>query len=307
MNYNDQLQQILKYSGWTQEQLAKQLDVSFATLNSWVNQRSTPRVKAQKKIEDLLLGIVGVEAVDPIELLSTKKVALTKKLSAISLAKDAELLDKLTLYLTYHTNTIEGSTMTLSDVEDVLFDNKVLSNRTAVEQAEARNHQATLHWLIDQLNVQGKSFRIDEELINAIHLRLMNGIISDAGQYRKHSVRIMGSRVTLSNWAKIPELIIDLVGKQGGQKPDLILEMSAFHAQFEKIHPFSDGNGRTGRLLMLAQALSRGLMPPLVAKERKNAYYKYLELAQVDGKFEPLELFIAQSVNFTASILRESP
>ena len=62
-----------------------------------------------------------------------------------------EVLNSLFLNLTYHTNTIEGSTMTLDDTKEVLFNNKVLTNRTQVEQAEARNHRAALLWILAEL------------------------------------------------------------------------------------------------------------------------------------------------------------
>lgn len=68
------------------------------------------------------------------------------------------------------------------------------------------------------------------------------------------------------------------------------------HARFERIHPFSDGNGRTGRLLLFVQVLQAGLMPPLVLKERKRAYYYCLERADLDGDLAPLELFLAESM-----------
>ena len=68
------------------------------------------------------------------------------------------------------------------------------------------------------------------------------------------------------------------------------------HARFERSHPFSDGNGRTGWLLLFAQALQAGLMPPLVLKECKPAYYHCLERADLDGDLAPLELFLAESM-----------
>ena len=126
---------------------------------------------------------------------------------AKELVNSKEYLNKLTLHLTYHTNTIEGSAMTLSDVEDVIFVHKVLSNRTAIEQAGARNHQATLYWLLERLVDDNKDFVINEELILGLHLRLMNSIVGDAGQYRKHAVRIMGVHVPLASWQKVPELM----------------------------------------------------------------------------------------------------
>ncbi len=303
MNHHNQLKSILKASGWSQEQLARNLGVSFATLNSWVNKRSMPRAKALQTIERLYLDIVGVEEVDESTLRIAKQSAIKLRTTSKKIAGNKDVLDRLTLHLTYHSNTIEGSTMTLSDVEEVIFEHKVLTNRTTVEQAEARNHQATLYWLLDELSSKDKAFLVDEQLILGIHLRLMNGIIGDAGAYRKHSVRIMGSHVALANHAKVPELINQLVIDLEKPSNDSIEVLARTHATFEQIHPFSDGNGRTGRLIMLAQALKARLTPPLVVKERKFAYYKYLELAQTQEDFRPLELFIAQSMLFTDNLL----
>jgi Fic family protein len=302
MNYLQQLQSILKASEWSQEQLAQKLGVSFATVNAWLRERSEPRKNALLNIERLYLDTVGVEIVDPAQLAATKKAALQHKLSVAGITKNKPVLDSLTLYLTYHTNTIEGSTMTLSDVEDVIFSHKVLSNRTVIEQTEARNHQAALNWVLDCLQADAKLV-IDEAFILGIHLRLMNGIVSDAGQYRQHGVRIMGSRTTVANWLKVPELMSQLAIDMNTDDDDVLSLLAKTHADFEKIHPFSDGNGRTGRLLLLAMALRANLTPPIVVKERKYAYYKYLEIAQTKQDYVPLELFIAESVIAAADIL----
>jgi Fic family protein len=194
--------------------------------------------------------------------------------------------------------------MTLSDVEEVLFDNKVLMNRTAIEQTEARNHQTCLHWLLSELQENKNNLRIDSTLIQEIHLRLMNGLMSDAGKFRKHSVRIMGSRVSLTNWQKIPDAIERLFEDLADNKDDPIRTIAYTHAIFEKIHPFSDGNGRTGRLLTLVQALRAGIMPPIVLKEHRFAYYKYLEEAQTNENYLPLEKFIAETIINTAKLVR---
>lgn len=299
MTIQQRLALIQKTSGWSQEQLAAQLGVSFVTLNAWINGRTEPRAKAHQNIERLYLDIVGVDTVDHHRLEKAKQIALGLKATTKAIVKNQTKLDALTLHLTYHTNTIEGSTMTLSDVEAVLFEHKVLKNRTAIEQAEARNHQATLYWLLDELQEQGKNFAITEDIILGIHLRLMNGIIGTAGQYRTHSVRIMGARVPIVNWQKVPERTAEFVRNSSEPSEDIIESIAKTHAEFEQIHPFADGNGRTGRLIMLAQALRAGLLPPLVVKERKQAYYKYLERAQTQKDYRPLELFIAESMEFT--------
>lgn len=296
MNYRKQLTSILKASGWSQEQLGRALGVSFPTLNSWVNGRSEPRTKAVARIQALYLQIIGADDVSAEALDRAKTEVAGLRLTAKQLLRDTGKLDRLTLHLTYHTNTIEGSTMTLSDVEEVIFEHKVLTNRTAIEQAEARNHQTTLHWLIEQLAEQGDTFTINEDLILGLHLRLMNGIIGDAGRYRSHAVRIMGASIPLANYMKVPELVAQLENDLQENRGDIVQALAVTHAKFEKIHPFSDGNGRVGRLIMLAQALQAGHVPPLVAKERKQAYYKYLEAAQLRGVTGALELFVAESM-----------
>ncbi len=296
MNHSKQLKAILDASGWTQEDLAKHLSVSFVTLNSWVNAKSKPRKKALESIRLLYFDVLGADSLDIgyLEKLKEDVEHLNIKISQIT--ENEEVFDNLILYLTYHTNVIEGSTMTLDDTREVLFENRTLTNRTQVEQAEARNHKAALVWLLSEL--QSKSFVIDEDLIKGLHLRLMNGIIENAGVYRNHSVRIMGAHVTVANYQKIPELVQKLLMKinVNVEKKEIIEKMSETHAIFEKIHPFSDGNGRVGRLLMLAQALQTGIVPPLVLKERRRAYYKYLEIAQTQDNLMPLQLFIAESV-----------
>lgn len=303
MNYLEKLNKILIATSWSQEELARRLEVSFPALNAWLNERSVPRRSAIIRIDELFFSVLGTEEVSEEELENVKTQAFRAKLTAKSIINDPDLLERLTIHLTYHTNTIEGSTMTMADVKDVLYLDKVLSNRTAIEQAEARNHQAALYWLLDELTVN-KEFSITEDIILGLHLRLMNGIVGDAGQYRKHTVRIMGTHVPLANWQKIPSLINDYIQSLKDENSDLIASIARSHATFEKIHPFSDGNGRTGRLLILAQALSNGIAPPIIPRDRKQAYYKYLEFAQVQDKSSQLEMLIAESIIYSNNIIK---
>lgn len=296
MNYQKILQQSLAAAGWSQEELAQQLGVSFVTLNSWINGKSTPRREANKQaIENIAAKILGTDVVDSGALKQLKTDSLKHKLTAKKLVANQELLDRITLNLTYHTNTIEGSTMTISDVEAVLFDNKILSNRTQVEQREAINHQVAMNFLLDELTGIPK-LRWTPELILSTHLRLMNGIISNAGLWRNHGVRIAGSHVPLANFIKIPELVERLCNALNEETSDPIALLAHTHSEFEQIHPFSDGNGRTGRLLVFALALQFGIVPPIITKERRSAYYKYLEIAQTEERFDLLEQMLASEI-----------
>ncbi|HEY4963478.1 MAG TPA: Fic family protein [Candidatus Saccharimonadales bacterium] len=304
MNHSSQLKAILKASGWSQEELARRLNVSFVTINAWVNERAVPRKKAVESIRILYFEILGADSLDigTLEELNGKIKYL--KTTVREIIDNDEVLNSLILNLTYHTNTIEGSTMTLDDTKEVLFNNKILTNRTQAEQAEALNHRAALLWILDEL--EKKDFVISEDLVKGLNLRLMNGIMTNAGQYRNHSVRVMGAHVTVANFLRVPELMEELMNGLGKPSKDLITLISTTHATFEKIHPFSDGNGRVGRLLMLAQALQAGFVPPIVLKERKYAYYKYLELAQANDNSMPLQIFVADSMIAADELLFES-
>ena len=183
-NYSEKLQKILKASGWSQESLASKLETSFVTLNSWVNSKSEPRDQAKQKIDLVYTEVLGADSVDTHYLVEQKKRATAKKYSAKKLISDRKLLERITTSLTYHSNGTEGSTMTEKDVADVIYENKILRGRTALEQREAINHQTALYFLLDELANAGDSFKITPELIKTTHLRMMNGIVSDAGYYR---------------------------------------------------------------------------------------------------------------------------
>ena len=303
--YSTKLNKILIATGWSQEFLASKLGTSFVTLNSWINGKSEPRDKAKENIDLVYAEMLGSDAVDTKKLAKLKKSATSKRFSARKITENPDLLEKITTSLTYHNNATEGSTMTENDVAAVIYSNKVLRNRTTIEQREAINHQSALYFLLDELNIRGAKFQFTPELIKATHLRLMNGIISDAGYYRNHSVRIRGATVPLANFIKIPELITNWCNLVNSETSDKINLLATSHANFEKIHPFSDGNGRTGRLLLFVLALKLNLAPPILPKERHFAYYKYLELLQTREISDPLEQFIAESILATSELTEE--
>lgn len=303
MGYRELLQQVMGASGWTQETFASKLGVSFPTLNSWINGRSKPQRESNKQaIAALATEILGADSVDSATLLKFKVKAMQYRLTAKELVSNQSLLDKLTLNLTYHTNTIEGSTMTISDVKEVLFDNKILSNRTQTEQREAINHQVAMNFLLDLL-AHSTKITWTAEIIRDIHLRLMSGIISNAGLWRNHSVRIAGAHVPLADFMRVPGLIEDLCNQLNEEINDPLELLARTHAKFEQIHPFSDGNGRTGRLIMFAMALQHGIVPPIITKDRRSAYYKYLEIAQTEERFDLLEQMLASEIIAIGEIL----
>lgn len=297
MTIQEKLQIIQKISGLPQTDLAHKLGVTFVAYNRWVRGRANPRHNAAERIESLyqqLLG--GTKAPQELYVALSKAVAEKQRVCASPLGeivKREDVRNEFLLSLTYHSNSIEGSTLTEQDTADVLFRNIALPDKTLIEQLEAKNHQTALEYVLRAVvNMES----LDEHFILKTHGMLMNGIRPDAGAYRSHAVRIAGSYVPTANYAKVSELMKTLVNDINAKSDDAIAHVASIHARFEQIHPFSDGNGRVGRLLMQAMLLRSNLAPAIIRQEKKQVYYRALQGAQVDDKPEPLQEFIASAV-----------
>lgn len=305
MHTANKLREILKEAKWSQDDLAHRLDVAPKTLSFWITGKTEPRAKYLQEIQNLYFDIVGRTEVDEGYLASVKQKTLTTHLDLKELLNNEDLLKVTTLYLTYHTNTIEGSTMTIDDVATVLDDeNAIINNKSYREQAEARNHRTAFLFLLEQLRIEGEDFRWTPGLILETHKRLMNSIMDDAGNYRNYGVRVLGSNIARANYMSVPQKIDDLIDYMNAPAEDVLEKLAKTHAIFELIHPFGDGNGRIGRLIMFTQAMQYGIVPPLILKERKRAYYRYLELADETGNYDLLTLLIAESILSTDKLLK---
>ena len=209
-----------------------------------------------------------------------------------SILDNPDIHDEFVLVLTYNTNQIEGNTLTQEETAVVLFQNGTVPRRTLAEQLEAKNHQAALGYLFRHL---AESRIIDEECILKLHAILMNGLRDDAGMYRRHGVRIVGADIATANHLKIPELTRSLVTDINRTHADVISHATAIHSRFEQIHPFSDGNGRVGRLLIHAMLLGRNMPPAVIRRQKKRSYYSTLNKAQRSGDHEGLEDFLCDA------------
>lgn len=297
MNIQEKLKIIKKLSSLTQENLAGAFGVSFVTLNSWINGRSQPRANSANKIDELYRKYTGQRVIPSGTLIAKKQIIKAKSEAHKNILKEilgnSDVYDEFVLSLTYNTNSIEGSTLTERETAEVLFHDVALPNKSLIEQMEAKNHLAALDYLFNSLN---KSQKINENFILKLHAILMNGIISNAGMYRRHAVRIAGSNVPTANYMKVPDLMAEFSKNLTKNTKDTVANITAMHSKFEQIHPFSDGNGRVGRLLMHAMALSLNLPPIVILQEKKQFYYTYLNKAQLEEKILQLEDFVCDAL-----------
>jgi len=109
-------------------------------------------------------------------------------------------------------------------------------------------------------------------------------------------VRIAGANVPTANYPKVPMLMKKIVKSIGKKEKNSIRHVADIHAVFEQIHPFSDGNGRVGRLLMHAMLLCVNLPPAVISAGNRRVYMTYLNRAQTKDDITPLEDFICDAV-----------
>lgn len=190
---------------------------------------------------------------------------------------------------TWGTNAIEGNTLTWRDVERVLLEQRSVGNRPIADVLETLQHEAAFRGLIQRLDAP-----IRLQTVLELHETVFRGIYPDAGQWRPVSVQITGSRHTPPRAEKVVTAIASW--EEEYAERDLAGE-SAFglaswmHHRFEAIHPFTDGNGRIGRLLLNMHFLKHSWPPVHVLPPHRSRYIHALELGH-SGDLGELEAFL---------------
>lgn len=179
--------------------------------------------------------------------------------------------EELAITFTYNTNAIEGSTISEAEVRGIILD-KVSPGKSLRDIHETEAHNAVFLDMLDR----GKP--ITNSLLLEWHKKIFNRSKSEiAGQYREYNVRV-GSYIA-SDYREVKKLMKQLIRFINKEK-DIInpVELaSIIHYRFEKIHPFADGNGRIGRLLMNHILWFSGYPILIIEYKKRNAYYRALE------------------------------
>ena len=204
-----------------------------------------------------------------------------------------KLHDEMRLAHTYHSNAIEGNTLTLQETKLVLEEGLTIGGKSLREHIEASNNAKAFDLMED---LAKKKRSIDHITIQEIHEIVTKGILDDAGGCRTQNVRIAGSVKAPPDWSKIVKLLDELIEKIAESEVHPVETTSFLHHRFVEIHPFSDGNGRVARLLMNLYLIARDYPPVVLKKEERGKYYKSLKTADA-GNLVPFANFIAKAVN----------
>jgi Fic family protein len=211
-------------------------------------------------------------------------------------------VDALRVELTYHSNAIEGSTLTLRETQLVLEGQAPAAGKSLREVYEARNHDRALRmveqWAVDRTDASPLS----EGDTLAVHAQVMADIDPHgAGRFRSERVLIKGTRFVPPGSHRFGELISAMLERANTGPLHAAIHAAELHYNCVAIHPFNDGNGRTARLLMNYHLLRRGYPLTVIEVERRGEYLAALEEANA-GKHEMFAAFIIASME--RSILR---
>ncbi len=214
----------------------------------------------------------------------------------LPLAVLANLDAWLRVELTYTSNAIEGNTLTRAETAIVLEKGLTIAGKPLKDHLEASNHAAAYDWI--KTLVKKKPHDIDGSVILKVHGMVLKGIDDEnAGHYRRVPVRIAGSSALMPNAAKVPALMQAFAGWLAGKPKLHPAELAAqAHYRLVTIHPFSDGNGRTARLLMNLVLIQSGYPPAIIRTQDRAFYINSLEQAQTGGALDDFEELIGKAV-----------
>ncbi len=200
---------------------------------------------------------------------------------------------ELRLLHTYHSNAIEGNTLTLSETKLVLEEGITIGGKSLREHLEATNNAKAFDLMED---IAKKRKAIDHVIIQQIHEAVTAGILEEAGKYRTKNVRITGATKAPPDWSKVVKLMDELIEKITKSKKHPVETAAFMHHMFVEIHPFIDGNGRVARLLMNLYLIAQSYPPIVLKKEDRGKYYRFLRAADA-GNLTPFADFIAKAVD----------
>lgn len=263
----------------------KYMSVSQAAEKWNVSERSVRNYCSEGKIPGAILGgktwKIPEDASKPARKQRSGKIS-RDLLTRLRLEKESGIsggiYHKVQVELTYNSNHIEGSRLTYDQTRYIFETNTIGIQDEAVnvdDVVETANHFRCINLVIESAN-----YRLSESFIKQLHFILKSGT-SDSrkawfavGGYKRFENEVGGDETTKP--ANVSKEIKGLLKKYNQNKSKTLQEIIGFHYEFEKIHPFQDGNGRVGRLIMFKECLRNGITPFIIEDDIKEFYYRGL-------------------------------
>ena len=221
-----------------------------------------------------------------------EKLAAMRPLTAGEVER---LRDEFMIEFTYNSNAIEGNTLTLKETAMAL-EGMTIDKKPLKDHLEAVGHRDAFLYVQD---IAKKDMPLSESVIKNIHSLVLMNRPEDKGVYRRIPVRIMGAFTEPVQPYLIEPKMTELLQSDNERKGAIhdIERIARFHLEFEGIHPFIDGNGRTGRLLMNLDLIRNGFPPINVKFTDRKRYYDAFDAYYKEDDAMPMIELIAEYIN----------
>lgn len=211
------------------------------------------------------------------------------KQDTILLINNREYMLDLCIRMAHHSTAIEGNTLSQDETASIILNGYISKQMNEREFYEVRNYKDLMSIFIDNLK---ENKRLDSTLIKEFHSIIMKDLLYNKGEFKTTQNAIIGSTLETAKPYLVPTKIKDLSDNlyfkidKATNNDDKLRAILEAHIEFEKIHPFSDGNGRTGRFLIIYSYLEQNLAPIIIPKEQKGRYINVLRTNNINDFME---------------------
>lgn len=227
-----------------------------------------------------------------ISLIEKKKTELDAK-RPLTEGEAQRLYDDFMVEYTYNSNAIEGNTLTLRETEMVLR-GLTVDQKPLKDHLEAVGHKDAFYYVVGLVKEKAE---ITESVIKQIHSLVLADKPMDKGVYRKIPVRIMGAHHEPVQPYLIEPKMYELLQDYKKDDRNIAEKLAEFHIRFEGIHPFIDGNGRTGRLLVNLELMKAGYPPIDIKFTDRKRYYDAFDAYYVKKDLTAMTKLFAEYIN----------
>lgn len=222
-----------------------------------------------------------------------KKLEILKKRRPLTEGELERLNEEFLVEFTYNSNAIEGNTLTLRET-DMVLRGLTIDQKSFKEHMEVIGHKEAFDYVRQLVS---ENAPISEKIIKDIHYFVLADKKDDRGVYRRVPVRIMGAaHEPVQPYLIIPKME-ELLERYKSSEEDIVTKMARFHIEFEGIHPFIDGNGRTGRLLVNLELMKAGFPPIDIKFTDRLKYYQAFDEYYVKDNISAMADMFARYIN----------
>ncbi|WAI01787.1 Fic family protein [Methanogenium organophilum] len=240
------------------------------------------------------MGNTGTNTIQPKLLLRIEeKRELSFSMPPLPADESQKLHEEQKLLHTYYSNAIAGNTLTLAETRAVVTEGETIEEKSLQEHRDAMN-TATAFERMETLANEGAA--IDHATVQAIHAVVTGAEPDDAGKYRRTNIRAASAAKAHPNWTEVMKLMNQLLVTVRNSRLHPIETAAYFYHGFGDIHPFTEGNGRVGRLCTCLYLMERTYPPVVLKKESRKRYTQLIKAADA-GDIGPFSDYLAKAVD----------